>query len=91
MLIWIFFVGDLLSIIAMLGMHYDFIPGWRFPFTLIMYLLIKGVVFFGDFLSIMDMVVALYMMIMLFFNVSWFLTWFAVAYLLYKLMFTVVK
>lgn len=88
MLIWIFFIGDLLSLIALLGMHYDFIPGWRFAAWCILYLIMKGAIFFGDFLSVLDVILAVYMIIMLIFNVSWFLTYIGIAYLVYKLIFT---
>ncbi len=85
MLIWLFFVGDLLSIVSILGMHFDFIPGWRFHIWCILYLGFKGAIFFNDFLSIMDIVIALYMLLMLIFNVAWFFTYIAIAILAYKL------
>jgi len=78
-------------LIAIIGMHYDFIPGWRFAFTCIVYLLMKGIIFLGDFLSVMDMIIAVYMILMLIFNVSWFLTYIAIAFFVYKLSMTFIR
>ena len=88
MLIWLFFIGDLISLFGIIGMHFDFITGWRIPIWCIIYLLAKGLFFLGDILSVLDIIVALYMIIMLVFNVSWFFTYFAIAFLVYKLVMT---
>ena len=89
MLLWIFFVGDLFSLITMLGMHFHFISGWRWPIWCILYLVGKGVMFHGDVLSMIDMTVAFYILMMLIFHISWFLTYIFAIFLLYKLAMTV--
>ncbi|MFA5797611.1 MAG: hypothetical protein WC916_06290 [Candidatus Woesearchaeota archaeon] len=85
MFIWLFALGDLLSMLAMINMHYDIIPGWRFPFVSILYLVMKGILFFGDALTFIDLFFAVYMILMLVFNVHWFLTYIGIVYFVYKI------
>ena len=88
MLLWLFFIGDLLSAIAIAGLHFDFISGWRFPIWCVVYLLAKALMF-RDFMSFIDALVAIYMIIMLVFGVAWFVTYLAIAWLAYKLFMTI--
>jgi hypothetical protein len=62
-------VLDIFVSIAIILFQYNIIPG-KIIFSLAFYLLIKTIIFFGDTLSMIDGLVAIYMMIMLLYQVE---------------------
>lgn len=73
---------DVLTAIFLILFNYGLI-GVR-PFaTFILYLVLKGVMFKGDVASMIDLMIAAYMVIMIFYPIP-VLTWIAVIYILQK-------
>jgi hypothetical protein len=73
---------DFLTGIMLLLYQYD-VLGTRLFISFIMYLMIKGIVFRGDFASFVDIVIAVYMIFMIFMPVT-ILTYIAAIYLFQK-------
>lgn len=73
---------DLLTVVAIMLYTYDVIPG-RFLISFIVYLLVKGFIFKGDFASIVDVVTAAYMFLMIFYTIP-VLSWIFSLFLLQK-------
>ncbi|MBU0461677.1 MAG: hypothetical protein KJ574_03760 [Nanoarchaeota archaeon] len=85
----IFGIGDLLTVIVLLALHFDVHFGWRFVALFACYLLIKGFMFWGDWNSWADMAIGIYMLIM-FLGLHTFIDWIAIIYLLQKAFFSLV-
>ncbi|MBN2881653.1 hypothetical protein JXM83_06410 [Candidatus Woesearchaeota archaeon] len=78
---------DLLTVIIFAGVQFGLIdPFFRPLFISAIYLIGKGVVFWGDFASIIDMVCGLYMIIA-FFGGSTFIGYIVLLYLIQKILF----
>jgi hypothetical protein len=77
---------DLIALLVTIGLHFDLITGWRFPMGSVIYLIIKGIIFRGEFLSIIDLLIGIYLFLMIVFGVHWFLTYIVIAYFAYKLL-----
>jgi len=73
---------DLLSGIFLLLLHFDFIP-WRAAFGFAMYLIIKGYLFKADFLSMVDLLMGVYMILAMF-GIKTFFVYIFFAYVIYK-------
>jgi len=73
---------DALSGIFLMLLHFDLIS-WRVSFGLAVYLIAKGYLFKADFLSLIDLLMGVYM-IMAMFGIKTFLVYIFFAYTLYK-------
>ncbi len=73
---------DALSGIFLLLLHFDLLS-WRVGFGLAVYLLAKGYLFKADFLSLIDLLMGVYM-IMAMFGIKTFLVYIFFAYTIYK-------
>jgi len=73
---------DILTGISIALFEFGAVPG-RIIFSLSFYLIIKAIVFFGDFMSIVDGIIGLYMMLMLIINIE-IVSWLFVVYLVLK-------
>ncbi|MFC1723882.1 hypothetical protein ACFL0V_07110 [Nanoarchaeota archaeon] len=78
---------DMLTMIVVILMHYDIFIGWRIGFLFAGYLILKGILFRGDFASIVDIVCGAWMIVMIF-GVSIFVTWIVVVWLFQKAVFS---
>lgn len=83
-MVLLIFLGlmDVLTAIFLILFNYGLI-GVRPFVTFILYLVLKGVMFKGDVASIIDLVIAAYMILMIFHPIPFF-TWIAVIYILQK-------
>jgi hypothetical protein len=79
-------IGDLLSAIVVVLLHYDLI-GWRVGLVFVAYLLIKGWLFREDLNSILDIFCGLYMFVMLF-GLTTIISWVVAIYLFQKAVFS---
>jgi hypothetical protein len=79
-------IGDLLSAIVVVLLHYDLI-GWRVGLVFVAYLLIKGWLFREDLNSILDILCGLYMFVMLF-GLTTIISWVVAIYLFQKAVFS---
>lgn len=75
-------IMDFLAGVFLLLFQYD-VVGSRIILSFIFYLLIKGIIFRGDFASFVDIVIAVYMIFMLFMPIT-VLTYIAAIYLFQK-------
>ena len=85
MLIWLFTLMDLFVLFTLIVTHYNWIVSPVLILLSFLYLVAKGVIFFGEILSIFDLLVALYFVLIVFgihFNL---LFYFGVVLLLYKI------
>ena len=85
MLIWILTLLDLFSLFILIVTHYGWIVSPILILLSFVYLVGKGIIFFGEILSILDLFVALYFVLFVFglqFNL---LFYFSVMFLLYKI------
>ena len=80
---------DLLTALSLTATHYGWLNSNKVLFVFILYLLIKGWAFKGDIASAIDLVIALYM-ITLMFGFHSFLTVIAIIYLLQKAIFSLI-
>ncbi|MBT5023395.1 hypothetical protein HOK51_10905 [Candidatus Woesearchaeota archaeon] len=81
--------GDLLSALAIVLLHYDFLITWRIGLLFCAYLIIKGYLFLPDVNSVLDILCGVYMFIMLF-GITTPLTWIVVIYVGQKSLFSLV-
>ncbi|HII29956.1 hypothetical protein COT48_02570 [Candidatus Woesearchaeota archaeon CG08_land_8_20_14_0_20_47_9] len=77
---------DLFATIVMLLIHYN-VLGWRLPLSLGMYLIFKGIGFWGDFASMVDLAAGIYMIAMIF-GLRTFLVFVFVGFLFQKTLFS---
>ena len=85
MLIWILTLLDLFSLFILIVTYYGWIVSPILILLSFVYLVGKGIIFFGEILSILDLFVALYFVLFVFglqFNL---LFYFSVMFLLYKI------
>jgi len=85
MLIWIFSLFDLFVLFTLMVSHYDWIVSPIMILLSFVYLAAKGFIFFGELLSMLDLLVAFYFVLFVFgihFNL---LFYFGVVFLLYKI------
>ena len=82
MLAFLLGLFDVLTGIFMLLLHYD-ATGWRAVFGFAMYMILKGIAFRFEFLSIIDLLMGIYIILM-FFGVKTFLVYVFFAYIMYK-------
>lgn len=75
-------IMDFLTGVVMLLYQYD-VTGTRFLLSFIFYLLLKGIIFRGDFASFVDIVISVYMIFMIFAPIT-VLTYIAAIYLFQK-------
>lgn len=89
MIIKILGLMDLMLVLSLIIFKYGFI-GQTIPLIFIVYLIIKGIIFFRDFTSIIDLVSTVIFVLALFgiFNV---ITWIALAWILQKAVFSLVS
>jgi hypothetical protein len=73
---------DLLTAGAIILFNYD-ILGLRLFISFILYLILKGIMFKGDIASMLDLGIASYMILMIFFPIT-ILSWIAAIYILQK-------
>ena len=79
--LWILNILDLAVATILIGVHFGFFIAAIVP--TIMYLIIKGLILIKDPFSIIDIMIAIYLIILAF-GIKTFLTWIFVIYLLYK-------
>ncbi len=85
MLMLIFTILDLIVFITLILTHYSWIVSPLLIILSVIYLLVKGLAFFGELLSMLDLVIALYFILFLIgINFS-LLFYFGVVFLLYKI------
>ena len=80
-------VMDLMSAVAVIMLHYDFLMTWRIGLIFVAYLLIKGWVFREDINSMMDILCGAYVLVMLF-GFATVVSWVVAAYLFQKACFS---
>ena len=83
MLWFLLTILDLLVAVSLVLTQIGLLDSVRILLTSVIYLAAKGYVFKGDLLSILDVVSALYIVLMMF-GIRTFLAYFVVAYLMYK-------
>ena len=81
MIVKLFGILDLVSAIVLFGLQFNFLESLAIP--MIIYLLVKGVMFIKDPLSIIEIVIALYAIVLLI-GIKTHLTYLFIVYLLYK-------
>ena len=85
MLIWILTLLDLFSLFILIVTYYGWIVSPILILLSFVYLVGKGIIFFGEILSILDLLIAIYFALLIFgihFNL---LFYFGVVFLLYKI------
>ncbi len=85
MLIWIFGLLDVFALFTLVVTHYGWIVSPILILLAFLYLAVKGFIFFGELLSMLDLLVAFYFILFVFgiqFNL---LFYFGVILLLYKI------
>lgn len=79
---------DMLTLFSLTLVHFEII----FPVTLLFfssgYLGLKGLIFFGEPMSMIELVIGFYILLVALFNFSTFIYWIIFVWFLYKLIFT---
>ena len=81
MLIWLLNILDLAVAIVLIAVHFNAFYSLVIPSVI--YLIIKGSIFIKDPFSIIDIIIAIYLIILAA-GIKTFITWIFVIYLLYK-------
>lgn len=84
MLIWVFGLLDLLALFVLIVTHYGWIVSPILILLTFLYLASKGVIFFGELFSMLDLVIAFYFILFIFGVTFNLLFYFGVILLLYK-------
>ncbi|MBS3143421.1 hypothetical protein J4446_00895 [Candidatus Woesearchaeota archaeon] len=84
MIIWIFGILDLLALFTLVITHYGWIISPILILLMFLYLVAKGLIFFGELLSMMDLLVAFYFVLFVFGVRFDLLFYFGAILLLYK-------
>ena len=85
MLMWIFSLLDLIVLFTLIVTQYGWIISPILIILSFLYLFAKGIIFFGELLSMLDLLIAIYFALLIFgihFNL---LFYFGVVFLLYKI------
>ena len=82
MLIQLLAALDFIVLISLFGLHLGFIK--QLAIFSIIYMLIKSIIFIKDPFSIIDLIIAFYLILMLF-GIKIFITYIFAAYLIYKI------
>ncbi|MEM4259978.1 MAG: hypothetical protein QXG00_01975 [Candidatus Woesearchaeota archaeon] len=85
MIIIIFVILDLIALINIVGLHFELISDWRFPMASVAYLIIKAIMFKGEFFSVIDALIGIYMFFMVIFGINFFIDYIIMAYFGYKI------
>ena len=85
MLIWIFALLDLFALFTLVVTHYGWIVSPLLIILSFLYLVGKGIIFFGELLSIFDVIIAFYFILFVFGVTFNLLFYFGVVILLYKI------
>tara|TARA_Y100000034_G_C6903471_1_gene418577 strand:- start:660 stop:935 length:276 start_codon:yes stop_codon:yes gene_type:complete len=85
MLIWIFALLDLVALFTLIVTHYGWIISPLLILLSFLYLVVKGVMFFGELLSMFDLLIAIYFILFVFGITFNLLFYFAVIVLIYKI------
>tara|TARA_Y100000034_G_scaffold115228_1_gene152178 strand:+ start:271 stop:546 length:276 start_codon:yes stop_codon:yes gene_type:complete len=85
MLIWIFGLLDLFALFTLVVTHYGWIVSPLLIILTFLYLVGKGLIFFGELLSMLDVVIAFYFILFAFGITFNLLFYFGVVILLYKI------
>ena len=89
MIVQIFSIGDLLTSITLLLLHFDIVP-WNIGIAASFYLIIKWFMFRGDIASIIDFLVGIYIILQML-GYSSFLTFIFAKYLIQKVIFGLIR
>jgi len=85
MLIWLFTLLDFFVLFTLIVTHFHWLVSPLLILLSFVYLIAKGIIFFGELLSMLDLLIALYFILIVFgigFNL---LFYFSVAFLIYKI------
>ena len=83
----IFAFLDLIILIIILGLHFNFVNSLIITLLAALYLFFKGIIFIGDFFSILDILVGIYLVLM-YLGVQTFVTYIIIFYFIYKIVFS---
>ena len=90
MIIWIFMILDLIVLIATGMAHFGYATGGLL-FMCAGYLVVKGAIFFDEFMSKVDLVLGVYIFLMAVFGFTSFMDYFIFGWFLYKLLFVLLS
>lgn len=86
MLIWIFTFLDIFVLFTLLVTHFHWLVSPMLILLSFIYLIAKGIIFFGELLSMLDLVIAIYFVLFVF-GISFdLLFYFGVVFLIYKIL-----
>jgi len=89
MLMWIFTALDIFVLITLFLTHYNWLLSPLMIFLSFIYLVFKGILFFGEIMSTIDLLIAIYLILMVF-GLKTFIFYFIVFWFLYKIFFAFV-
>lgn len=78
---------DLIILIVILGLHFNFIHSFIITVLAVLYLIFKGIIFIGDLFSLLDILVGIYLVLM-YLGVQTFITYIIIIYFIYKIVFS---
>ncbi len=84
-MILLFSFLDLLAMIILLLQHFHVSQSWRFTITIIAYLIGKFLIFKDEPLILIDLALAIYLILMLVFGISWIITWFFIIFYIQRI------
>jgi hypothetical protein len=85
MIVWILTILDFFVMLIILFAQLDIFHYWRFFIFGAAYMIGKGFLFRGDFFSVIDIGIGIYLLIMLL-GAHWFISWIILVWLAYKVM-----
>ncbi len=90
MIEWIFMIFDLIALVSLSLAHFNSVVAWGPVLFSAVYLIGKFLIF-KDFMSFIDLLAGIYLLLVAVFGISTFLYYIFLGWFLYKLMFTIIK
>ncbi len=88
MIIWILLFLDLLALVSLSLAHFEIIFSLYLLLISATYLGIKGMVFFGEPMSIIDLVIAFYIILVMIFRIQTFVYYIILGWFIFKIFMT---
>ncbi len=89
MILWLFIILDMFTLASITLIHFDIFFAWYLISVSVTYLVLKGVIFFGEPMSMVDFLIGIYLLLMLVGIQFTYVYYFIIFWFSYKLFFTV--
>ncbi|RJQ17610.1 hypothetical protein C4573_01370 [Candidatus Woesearchaeota archaeon] len=90
MLVWLFTIVDMIILLVVLLTQLGLATPWRILTVCAAVLILKGIAFKGEFMSVVDLIFGVYIILMIF-GARWFISYLLMFWLAYKIFFAFIR